>query len=159
MAAEGRTFVMVDGAADVLAAALAAGSPEAAAMQLRALGPRLDVSAARDAALAEGRGVVIAADASGAALALRWFAPGAPTAIHGHGTWGAALVLEGNDRYERFEIRDTTPKLDSMFLLEEGDVVWWLDPPHDVHRQEGVGDGALELLVIGQQARPSDLRP
>jgi len=98
--------------------------------------------------MSDERAVVIASDPCGAVLALRWFAPDAPTAIHGHGGWGAALVLEGRDRYERFEVRDGVAVLDATLWLERGDVAWWLDPPHDVHRQSGLDRGALQLVVV-----------
>lgn len=144
-----RTVVAVTGADDVLAAALGAGTPADAARRLRCLAPRLDLRHARDATVSEGRAVIIATDATGAALALRWFAPGTPTTIHDHGSWGAALVVEGRDRYERFERVGAAAVLDATLWLEPGDIVWWHDPPGDVHRQEGMDDGAVELVLLG----------
>ncbi|MDP1820128.1 MAG: hypothetical protein Q8K58_09600 [Acidimicrobiales bacterium] len=144
-----RTVVAVTGADDVLTAALTAGTPYDAARRLRELAPRLDLRHARDATVGEGQTVIIATDASGAALALRWFAPGTPTTIHDHGSWGAALLVEGRDRYERFESTGSAAVLDATLWLESGDIVWWHDPPGDVHLQEALDDGALELVLLG----------
>ena len=104
------------------------------------------------ATIAEKRSVVLAGEPSGAALAVRWFPPGAPTVIHDHGSWGAAVVLAGWDIYERFEPRSGAAVLDATLWLESGDIVWWLDPPHDLHRQSGRHGGALELIVRGAVA-------
>jgi len=145
-----RTVVAVTGADDVLAAALDAGTPHDAARLVRHLAPTLDLHRAREATASEGGAVVIATDATGAALAVRWFAPGTPTAIHEHGSWGAALVVEGRDRYEGFEQVGATAVLDATLWLEPGDVVWWHDPSGDIHRQEGLDDGALELVLLGK---------
>lgn len=142
-----RSFVTVDGAADVLATTLDVSSPWDAARRLRDLAPTLDLGEARAASQRDGRGVVIAAD-DRAGLAVRWFAPGAATTIHDHGGWGAAVVVDGRDRYERFALRDGRAVLDTTFWLEPGDVVAWLDPPGDVHRQEAADGGATELVLV-----------
>ena len=142
-----RTMVAVDGASDVLAAAAAATSPHHAAQRLRDLAAQLDLGDAREATIAEGRSVVLASDPSGGALALRWFAPDAPTTTQDHGSWGAAVVLAGRDRYERFEPRNGVAVLDATLWLEAGDIVWWFDPPHNLHRQSGSDGGALELIA------------
>lgn len=154
-----RSFIPVVGAADVLAAALDAGSPRDAARRLRDLAPTLDVAAARAASQRDGRAVVVAAgsdDGTGAALAVRWFAPGVATAIHDHGSWGAAVVVDGRDRYERFTRHDGCAVLDTTFWLEPGDAVWWLHPPGDVHRQEAAEGGATELVLVAAPPRPAE---
>ena len=152
-----RSLVTVVGAADVLAAALGAGSPRDAARRLRDLAPTLDLTEARATAQRDGRAAVIAGDAeSGGALGVRWFAPGVATPVHDHGCWGAAVVVEGRDRYERFTVHDGTAVLDTTFWLEPGDVVWWLDPPGDVHRQEAAEGGATELVLIAAPARGAE---
>ena len=89
--------------------------------------------------------VLLAGGPGSPVLALRWFPGGVPTAVHGHGSWGVATVLEGRDRYERWEHH----RVAEVTELGPGDAVWWRDPPHDVHRQEGLGRGAFELVVIG----------
>lgn len=144
-----RTMAAVEGAAAVLEAAVTAASPRQAAQRLRDTAAGLDLRDARAATVAEGRSVVLATHPTGAALALRWFPPGAPTTIHRHGSWGAALVVDGRDRYERFELDHGVANLDATLWLEAGDIVWWLDPPHDIHRQAGLDAGALELIVVG----------
>jgi predicted metal-dependent enzyme (double-stranded beta helix superfamily) len=137
-----RSFVAVGGAGDVLAAAVGEGSPHAAARRLRDMAPTLDVTEARAAAQRDGHGVVIATHEP-AALAVRWFAPGAATAVHDHGCWGAAVVVDGHNRYERFELRGGRAALDATFWLEPGDVVSWQAPPGDVHRHQAADGGAL----------------
>lgn len=149
----GRTRVAVGGAGEVLAAALAAGSPRAAAHRLRDLAPALDLAEAREASRRDGAGVVVAV-AGDAVLAVRWFAPATPTTIHDHGSWGAALVVDGADRYERFTLRDGGAVLDTTFWLDPAEVVWWPGPPDDVHRQQAGDGGATELvLVAGARTR------
>jgi hypothetical protein len=96
--------------------------------------------------------VVLARHPSGAALAAKWFAPGAATSIHENNGWGIALVVSGSDRYESWALLgDGTVTLVGSRDLSAGDVVWWERPPGDIHRQEGTGDGALELIVIGAE--------
>ena len=34
--------------------------------------------------------------------------------------------------------------------LEPGDVVYWFDPPHDIHRQQGIDEAAWELILMGK---------
>lgn len=148
--------------ADVLEAA-ASGSrlPEAAAL-LRDRGAILNLGEAAALSAADGRGVVIARHPGGAAIAVRWFAPGAPTSIHENNGWGIALVVSGSDRYETWALGDTgTVTLVETRELGAGDVVWWGRSPHDIHRQEGIGSGALELIVLGAEpTRPlTEYRP
>jgi len=144
-----RTFVDVPGASLVLGAALEAADPRGASRTLRSAASTLDLVDARAKAIAEERSVLLAVGSGGEALALRWFAPGATTSIHDHGFWGAAVVIDGADRYERFDIVDDQARLDATLWLEPDDAVWWAGPPADVHRQTGVGAGALELVVVG----------
>jgi ketosteroid isomerase-like protein len=149
-----RSFLATDGAADVLVAALGAGTPRDAARRLRDLAPALDLAEARAASRRDGRGVVVATQGD-AALAVRWFAPGVATAVHDHGSWGAAVVVDGGDRYERFTVADGRAVLDTTFWLEPGDAVWWLDPPGDVHRQQAAEGGATELVLVAAPRRPA----
>jgi predicted metal-dependent enzyme (double-stranded beta helix superfamily) len=152
-----RSFVTVVGAADVLAAAPGAGSPRDAARRLRDLAPTLDLTEARATAQHDGRAAVIAADTeTGGALGVRWFAPGVATPVHDHGSWGAAVIVDGHNRYERFTLQDGRAVLDTTFWLEPGDAVWWLDPPGDVHRQEADEGGATELVLAAAPARGAE---
>ena len=162
----GRAVVAVTGAQELLAEVIgAAGSgaqlPEAAAV-LRDGAARLDLDEAAVRSAADGRGVVLARHPCGAALAVKWFAPGAATSIHENNGWGIALLMSGSDRYESWALLDDgTVALVDTRDLSAGDVVWWGPPPADIHRQEGMGDGALELIVIGAEpTRPlTEYRP
>jgi hypothetical protein len=96
--------------------------------------------------------VILARHPSGAALAAKWFAPGTRTSIHGNNGWGIAFVVSGRDRYEQWARReDGTVTLIETRHLSAGECVWWGEPPHDIHRQEGLDDGALELIVVGAE--------
>ena len=111
-------------------------------------------AAARSAALAADRTVILAGRAGEPVLGLRWFAPGQATSVHDHGAAGATLLLEGTCRYERFERRDErTAVLESVHDLHAGDVAWWGTPPDDVHRQTAGPDGALELVLLAGPVR------
>ena len=111
MSALTRDHVRIDGAdalLDQIATALA--GPDMATGVLGRIGDRLargvatlDLAAARRASISSGRSVVIAHRPGGPALAVRWFSPGVPTTIHGHGTWGVAVVAEGHQVCERWE--------------------------------------------------------
>ena len=35
-------------------------------------------------------------------------------------------------------------------ILEPGDIVYWFDPPNDIHRQQGMGEAAWELILVGK---------
>jgi hypothetical protein len=102
-ATSARTVVDVNGAVELLHRVVGAADRRNAAQLLRAAGRDLDLGQARAVTMDEGRSVVIATAATGAALAVRWFAPGEATTVHDHGSWGAAVVLEGALRYERFD--------------------------------------------------------
>jgi hypothetical protein len=151
-----RALVPVDGAAELLAQVVEAAAdgsrlPDAADV-LRATASSLDLRDAAARSAADGRGVVLARHPSGAALAAKWFPPGVPTPIHENNGWGLALVVSGSDRYERWALRDDgTVALVEERRLSAGDCAWWGRPPHDIHRQEGLGAGALELIVVGAE--------
>ena len=90
------------------------------------------------------------------ALLLGRFPAEAPTPVHNHNTWGIACVVQGRDRYLRWERRDdgTDPTRVALELAEErelrpGDVVWFHGPPHDIHSQQGIGEAAWELVFFG----------
>ncbi|MGH8994118.1 MAG: nuclear transport factor 2 family protein [Acidimicrobiia bacterium] len=122
-------------------AELAAWLPEAAG--------KLDLAAARDEAARTGRSAVVAYRPGGPVLGLRCFPPGEATDVHAHAGWGIAHVLEGANRYERFaRLEDSEPY--ETAELTAGDTVWWTDPPGDVHRQTGTGDGAVELVLLAR---------
>lgn len=153
-AAPRRTVVTVAGAEQLLEAAttqLDAGhQPRDLAHWLRGAAAALDLRDAETAARASGMGVLLTPPAAGPVLGLRWLPPATPTGIHDHLTWGVLTVLEGRDRYERFDRNGVGGvSLGCTHYLAAGDVLWWNTPPDDVHRQCGLDDGALELLLLG----------
>lgn len=161
-----RAVVAVTGADELLAEVVEAAASGAqlarAGALLRDGAAGLDLGEAAARSVADGRGVVLARHPSGAALAAKWFAPGAATSIHENNGWGIALVVSGSDRYETWALGDTgTVTLVETRELGAGDVLWWGRSPHDIHRQEGIGSGALELIVLGAEpTRPlTEYRP
>jgi predicted metal-dependent enzyme (double-stranded beta helix superfamily) len=158
MTAPTRDHVRIDGADALLGqitAALDGQSP--ASSVLVQIGDRLargaatlDLAAARRASISSGRSVVIAHRTGGPALAVRWITPGVPTTIHGHGTWGVAVVAEGHQVCERWEATGVgRARLAEEHELVAGDIMYWGPPPGDVHRQQGARAGALEVIALG----------
>lgn len=84
------------------------------------------------------------------------FAPGAPTPVHDHVTWGLIGVCGGRQRTQRYERADdgSDPtraelRLSSDAVLERG-AVYPLLPPNDIHRIETVGaTPSYSLHVLG----------
>jgi predicted metal-dependent enzyme (double-stranded beta helix superfamily) len=131
-----------------------------------------DILAAHEAFLAamagDGAGVyadtgrhsqVLHTDDSGLTLVRSRFDPGEPTPIHSHGTWGVVGVYAGRDRHEAWRRVDggDGPGEALIELIEErvlgpGDVVTIPHPPQDIHRQQGQGEPAFELVLFGRNA-------
>lgn len=95
-------------------------------------------------------------DGRGALMLLRLPAKAA-TPIHNHNTWGVAVVIQGINRYWRWERLDdlSDPNHADLHLAEQfdhgaGEFVLWGDPPHDLHAQQGVGDTAWEFVFFGR---------
>jgi predicted metal-dependent enzyme (double-stranded beta helix superfamily) len=93
----------------------------------------------------------------GLTLTLARFKAERPTGVHDHGSWGVACVVDGRDRYQRWERLDagTEPGRARLRLAEEyvsgpGDVVYWFDRPHDIHNQQGEGGPVRELVLFGR---------
>lgn len=93
----------------------------------------------------------------GLTLTLARFSAERPTGVHDHGSWGVACVVDGRDRYERWERLDTgdfpgraTLRLAEAHLSGPGDVVYWFDRPHDIHNQQGDGGPVRELVLFGR---------
>ncbi|HEX2417114.1 MAG TPA: hypothetical protein VHJ83_03155, partial [Micromonosporaceae bacterium] len=73
-----------------------------------------------------GEGVVLAEAGSGHVMVVRHFPPGLPTPIHGHGGWGAVVVLDGIGRYQTWEpTRDGYARITEVRVLEAGDTLGW----------------------------------
>jgi predicted metal-dependent enzyme (double-stranded beta helix superfamily) len=90
-------------------------------------------------------------------LTLARFKPERATGVHDHGSWGVAVVVDGQDRYQRWERLDAGEAVGRarLRLVEEvvvgpGHVTWWFDRPHDIHNQQGVGGPVRELVLFGR---------
>lgn len=95
-------------------------------------------------------------DGRGALMLLR-LPDDAPTPVHNHNTWGVAAVIEGTNRYWRWERLDdlSDPDHAELHLAEvfdhgPGEYVLWADPPHDLHAQQGVDGVAYEFVFFGR---------
>lgn len=113
---------------------------------------KLDLTAARAEAARTGRSAIVAYRPDGPILGVSRFPPDRSTDVHGHGGWGVIHVLEGTDRYERFKGIDDAGPVEVRHLVA-GDSLCWPDPPGDVHRQTGTGDGAVELVLLARDVR------
>jgi predicted metal-dependent enzyme (double-stranded beta helix superfamily) len=95
-------------------------------------------------------------DGRGALMLLR-LPDDAPTPVHNHNTWGVAVVIQGENRYWRWERLDdlSDPGHAELRLGEEvvhgpGEYVLWGDPPHDLHAQQDEGGVAYEFVFFGR---------
>jgi predicted metal-dependent enzyme (double-stranded beta helix superfamily) len=94
---------------------------------------------------------LLQSDPDGLTLMLARFSPQEETPVHDHDSWGVACVIQGRDRYRHW----TPGEAGRLRILYEkelgpGDFVSWLEPPHDIHSQLGVGGDALELVLFGK---------
>ena len=99
---------------------------------------------------------ILCEGADGGALMLACFPPDAPTPVHNHNSWGIVCVVQGTDRYLRWERLDdgADPDRATLRLAEErtlraGEVLWFHGPPHDIHSQQGIDAPAWELVFFG----------
>jgi predicted metal-dependent enzyme (double-stranded beta helix superfamily) len=94
---------------------------------------------------------VLQSDPDGLTLMLGRFSPLAETPVHDHNSWGVACVVKGTDRYRHWE-EDGDGGVRILYEkeLRPGSFVTWLDPPGDIHSQQGVGGDALELVLFGK---------
>jgi predicted metal-dependent enzyme (double-stranded beta helix superfamily) len=102
---------------------------------------------------------VLHTDDTGLTLVRSRFDPGEPTPIHSHGTWGIVGVYAGRDRHEAWRRVDggDGPGEAVVELVEErvlgpGEVAVIPHPPQDIHRQQGHGEAAYELVLFGANA-------
>jgi hypothetical protein len=117
---------------------------------LRALGERLrdyrvdprDIEAVRTG---EPRRFLARHDA-GPLIALRWYEPGYVSTVHSH-SWTVLVGLAGSGTLERFELADGKARLVSTEPTDPPNVAV-LDGA-EIHRQRASGEGALELVLIG----------
>lgn len=89
-------------------------------------------------------------DPDGLTLMLARFSPIEETPVHDHNSWGVACVVRGKDRYRHWKLVDGKPRILYEKVLEPGSFVVWLDPPHDIHSQQGIDEPALELVLFGK---------
>ena len=90
-------------------------------------------------------------------LTLARFKAERATGVHDHGSWGVAVVVDGQDRYQRWERLDAGEEEGQarLHLAEEvvagaGHITWWFDRPDDIHNQQGVGGPVRELVLFGR---------
>lgn len=90
-------------------------------------------------------------------LTLARFKAERATGVHDHGSWGVAVVVDGRDRYQRWERLDSGEedgrarlRLTEEVIAAAGHVTWWFDRPHDIHNQQGVGGPVRELVLFGR---------
>ena len=93
---------------------------------------------------------ILQSDADGLTLMLARFSA-VETPVHDHNSWGVACVVRGLDRYRHWR-RGEDGRVEVLYEkdLGPGSFVTWLDPPHDIHSQRGVGGDALELVLFGK---------
>jgi len=94
---------------------------------------------------------ILQTDPDGLTLMLARFPPTEETPVHDHNSWGVACVVGGKDRYRHWH-HDDEGHLKVLYekVLKPGDFVVWLDPPHDIHSQQGIDEPALELVLFGK---------
>ncbi len=102
---------------------------------------------------------VLHTDDTGLTLVRSRFDPGEPTPIHSHGTWGIVGVYAGRDRHEAWRRVDggdgpgeAVVELVEELVLGPGEVAVIPHPPQDIHRQQGHGEAAYELVLFGANA-------
>ncbi len=102
---------------------------------------------------------VLHTDDTGLTLVRSRFDPGEPTPIHSHGTWGIVGVYAGRDRHEAWRRVDggdgpgeAVVELVEERVLRPGEVAVIPYPPQDIHRQQGHGEAAYELVLFGANA-------
>jgi len=97
---------------------------------------------------------VLQSDSDGLTLVLGEFSAAAETPVHDHGAWGVACILQGSDRYRHYDppsgAENAVPQLRFERILGPGDFVTWLEPPDDIHSQQGLGQAALEIILFGK---------
>ena len=94
---------------------------------------------------------VLQTDPDGLTLMFGKFSAQEETPVHDHNSWGVACVVQGRDRYRHWH-HDDEGRLKVLYEKElgPGSFVTWLDPPHDIHSQQGIGDPAFEIVLFGK---------
>jgi hypothetical protein len=133
---------------------------QAIADAVRRLGRELVVDPETALAGLHGSGAaatVLARAADGPVLMFARFPSDAPTPVHNHNSWGIVCVIDGRDRYLRWDRLDdgSDPDHARLTLAEEielgvGDVAFLAEPPGDIHSQQGIGGAVWELVFFGR---------
>jgi 3-mercaptopropionate dioxygenase len=94
---------------------------------------------------------ILQSDPDGLTLMLGSFSDAEETPVHDHNSWGIACVVQGTDRYRHWRMGDDG-RVTILYEKElgAGSFVTWLDPPADIHSQQGIGGTALELVLFGK---------
>ena len=94
---------------------------------------------------------ILQTDPDGLTLMLGKFSAKEATPVHNHNSWGVACVVEGRDLYRHWH-HDPDGKLSVLYEKELGPgmFVTWLDPPHDIHSQQGIDEPAFEVVLFGK---------
>ncbi len=94
---------------------------------------------------------VLQSDPDGLTLMLARFSPREETPVHDHNSWGVACVVRGRDRYRHWSL-DAGGRMSVLYEKElgPGSFVTWLDPPEDIHSQQGIDEPAYELVLFGK---------
>jgi len=100
---------------------------------------------------------VLARADDGPVLMLARFPSDAPTPVHNHNSWGIVCVVQGRDRYLRWDRHDdgSDPDHARLTLAQEielgvGDVMFLAEPPGDIHSQRGIDGPVWELVFFGR---------
>ena len=100
---------------------------------------------------------ILARDPAGPVLMLARFPDESPTPVHNHNSWGVLCVARGRDRYtwwRRVDGGGDTSHAELLpaeeRVLNEGDLAWFGEPPHDIHSQQGIDGPAWELVFFGR---------
>lgn len=101
--------------------------------------------------------ILLQGDDGEGALMLLALPDSVPTPIHNHNTWGVACVVEGTNRYWRWERLDDSSdpthadiRLVEVFDHTKGQSAEWGDPPQDLHAQQGIDGTAYEFVFFGR---------
>jgi predicted metal-dependent enzyme (double-stranded beta helix superfamily) len=99
---------------------------------------------------------ILGRGATGSVLMLARFPAESETPIHNHNSWGVACVIQGRDRYRKWDRIDDGSDPDKADIrlawerdLEPGNFVWFGLPPDDIHSQQGIDEAAFELVYFG----------
>ena len=144
----------MDDARALLAEGVTASSLEAVGRRMVELGREETFTAETELREMHGSSstsTILQSDPDGLTLMLGSFSDAEETPVHDHNSWGVACVVQGADHYRHWEL-DREGHLRILYEkeLRPGAFVTWLDPPQDIHSQQGIGAPAMELILFGK---------